>query len=368
MARPVVEWRFELVVSETMERLGELKQARQRSVQVIRNRPGGFGFTVPLRDKLFKDAEPIKTGIIAYRNDVPQYSGQIWTIDEGIGGGRCAVQGVGWFETLNHRILRSDIAYPRFTSPQIDITAGQIIFDDPVGVSTDANYYAGGLLTIANAQRDTWISEGTNTDKMRRVIAYKRGQGIGQAITAMTDVEAGFDFTIHPLTRQMDISNWDEYTDSTDRAVFGCNWGPNNMVDCTRQIDASTFVSRITAMGDYGGGLAQDLDAIAEYQLYEEMPQLGGVTDPNVLLGYAGGEILLRSRPRIIYTLLPKPFSRKIHTPEPFVDYNVGDKVIFSAIKDRIDVRGLEVRVFGLDIQIDEEGNERLGALQVTPG
>jgi hypothetical protein len=363
-----VRWRFHLAVSETMERIGPIQSATDRQVQIVQNRGGGASFTVPVTDPLFEGIEPLKHCIIASRNGVVKWSGPIWTMNETLPANRMPVTCVGWFELLNHRVLRRDVSYPRFTSPQIDITGGGIVFDGPFDDPASDTYYPGGLLTIANAQSPTHITAGPNTDTMRRVISYQRGQNIGAAITDLSDVEAGFDFGIDPLTRLMTIKNWDERVDRSDQVVFGYNWGPNNLNGFGRQLDASTLANRVTAMGTYGGGLAEDLDSQTEYGLFEEITSLSNVVDPNVLLGFAGGEVALRSRPRVIYQVQPFPWI-KGRIPQPFVDYDVGDLAKFSAHKGkRIRIENQKVRVFGMQVGITNEGNEKIGALQLTPG
>lgn len=363
-----VVWKFHLVESETMEIIGELDQARGRSVQLVHNRPGGASFQIPLEDDVFAVVEPVKHGIIVYRNDIPKWSGMIWTVNETLPGGRAGVNCVGWFETLNRRRLREDVSYPRYTNPSSIITGGQIVFNNPFGTVGADNHHPGGLLTIANAQRDTWITEGINSDQMKRIISYAKGQSIGEAITALSEVEAGFDFSINPLTRVMRIKNWDEYRDQSDVAAFGFNWGPNNLASVSRQLDSSTMVNRMVAMGKFGGALVEDTESQEEFQLFEEEAQLSDVVDPNVLLGYAGGEIVLRSRPRVIYTLAPFPWTEG-RTPQPFVDYDVGDKVQFTAhYPPRISIPAQGVRIFGMTVNITEEGNEKISELQVIPG
>lgn len=362
------KWSFHLIVSETMERLGELDQARGRSLQLIYNRSGNAAFTIPINDDLFAEAEPVKHGIAVYRNNVPIWSGMIWTNDDQLPQDRVGVTCVGWFETLNHRILRRDVSYPRFSTVPLKITGGGVVFLDPYSVETDDAYHPGGLLTIANAQHDTWISEGIDSDQMERIVSYTRGQSIGQAITDLSDTEAGFNFTIDPITRQMHIKNWSEYEDKTDSVVFGYNWGPNNLAALGRQTDASTMANRVTSFGKYGGGLAEDIPSQEEYQLFEEEVQLSDVVDPNVLLAYSGGEVLLRKTPRILYSPAPFPWVAG-RTPQPFVDYGLGDKVLFTAKKgERVNVIGQAVRVFGMNVTITEEGNEKLDALQIVPG
>jgi hypothetical protein len=165
----------------------------------------------------------------------------------------------------------------------------------------------------------------------------------------------------------MDIKAWDSRTDHSDTVVFGYNWGPNNIQALGRTLDASTMCNRDTALGDFGGGLAEDLVSQSNYQLFEELTTLSGVVDPNVLLAYAGGEVLLRSTPRVVYAVQPFPW-KKGQIPQPFVDFDSGDIVQFSAIKPpRIAINQQKVRVFGMQVNITDEGNEKLGQLALTP-
>lgn len=203
---------------------------------------------------------------------------------------------------------------------------------------------------------------------MPRNITYTRGQSIGAAITDLSDTEAGFDFTIDPITRVMNIKNWNEYADKTQTVDFGYSWGPNNMSNFNRQIDASTMCNRMTAYGKYGGGMAEDIPSQQEYQLFEEEAQLSEVVNPNVLLGYAGGEVVIRKEPRQVYSFQPYPWVDG-RTPQPFVDYGLGDKVVFSAKEaPRVQISKQAVRVFGINITITDDGNEKLDTLQVMPG
>lgn len=361
-----VRWKFFLCDSTTMELLGEIKQARGKNLQLALDKPGGCGFSVPLDYNLFRDVEEINHGIIAYRGDTPRYSGMIWNLNEDTENNSIAVQSVGWFETLNHRILRENVGYPPFSTGQIN--AGQIVFLAASGSVGTTSYHPGGLLTIANAQRDTWLVEGTNKDVMQRIISYQRGQNIGQAITQLSEIEAGFDFWVDPLTRVLDITNWNEVPDKTEDIVFGYNWGNKNIEKLGRQFDPSVMVNRVTALGKFGGGLAEDIESQQKYQLFEEMPQLSDVVDPNVLLGYAGGEVLLRNKPRVLYSFQPFPYSGSKKVPQPFDDYDIGDKISFTAVKPpRIDIRGQAVRIYGMNIDITDEGNEKVTALQISP-
>lgn len=364
--RRAVRWRFILVNSSNLEEIGEVKAARNRQVQLALDKPGGVQFEVPLDYGLFKNIEEIKHGIIAYRGKVAKHSGMIWNLDEDIDNNRLSVQSTGWFETLNHRILRENVGYPPFNTGMVN--AGQMVFMAASGSVGTSSYHPGGLLTIANAQQDTWIQEGTNKDKMQRILSYAKGQGIGAAISQLSEIEAGFDFWIDPLTRVMSITGWNEVPDKREQIVFGYNWGPHNIEKLGRQFDPSQMVNRMTTLGKFGGGFAEEKLAQEEFQLFEEMPQLNEVTDPNVLLAYAGGEVLLRARPRQIYSFTPFPYSGSKRVPQPLIDYGIGDKVMFTAIKPpRIAIQGQAVRVYGMTINITDEGNEKVSALQISP-
>lgn len=363
--RPVV-WKFILIDSNTMEELGEIKSARGKQLQLALDKPGGCNFNVPIDYQLFKDVEEINHGILAYRNKEPRYSGMIWNLDESIDGNSIAVQSVGWFETLNHRILRENVGYPPFNTGVVN--AGQIVFMPASGSVGTTGYHPGGLLTIASAQHPTWLVEGISSDVMQRIISYQKGQNIGQAIMQLSEIEAGFDFWVDPLTRALDLTSWDSVPDKTNSVVFGYNWGNKNIKQLGRQFDPSVMANRVTALGKYGGGFAEDIESQEKYQLFEEMTQLNDVVDPNVLLGYAGGEVLLRSRPRVLYSFTPMPFNGNRRVPEPFKDYDIGDMVSFTAVRPpRVDIRGQAVRVYGMNIDISDEGNEKVSALQISP-
>lgn len=359
-------WEFWLASSADLSPVAQITQARGRSIELALNKPGGVKFTVPMTYDLFEEVEAIKYAVVAYRNGIARHSGPIWNMSENATENRLNVATVGWYEILNRRILRQDVSYPRVGLDPFKITGGQIVFDDPVGTPGTTGYYPGGLLTIANAQQSTWIVEGANTDTMERAAAYTKGTTIGSIITALSESEAGFDWTIDPESREMNIKNWDDIRDRTSYGVFGHGVAPRNLANLSREFDTSAMVNRLTSMGKYGGGLAEDVAAQQEYQLFEEMAELSEVVDPNVLLGYSGGEVALRAKPRIITSITPFSTTSNGKTPQPFEDYDIGDKVVYSAVKGkRMVIEDQLARVFGLGLSINEEGNEKVTSFQV---
>ena len=283
----------------------------------------------------------------------------VWTIDENITTASMTVNAVGWFELLNHRILHDQKSY-------ITTVGGSIALD---------------LLNTTNAVAPTRIISDSSQvhDTQVRTRNYDRWSNIGAAITELSEIENGFDFVIDPITRtlsfypspSLSVSNpvspvWHDRTS----VVFASGWGPDNIQELQRQTDSSQMMNTIFVSGKnatYGPGT--DPASIAAYGAFEEQVSLSDVADANVLTAYGAEEITFRSTPRIIYSVTPFPrASAPGRVPDPLIDYGLGDQVYLTAVyPPRIQIYNQALRVFGLDIQIDDEGNERLGALQLSP-
>jgi hypothetical protein len=152
--------------------------------------------------------------------------------------------------------------------------------------------------------------------------------------------------------------------------VFGYGWGPDNVAQFQRQTDSSTLMNTIYVSGKNGTyGPGTDAASIAAYGAFEELANLSDVADPNVLTAYGAAEIEFLRQPKVIYSITPFPRgSAPDRVPDPLVDYGLGDQVYLTAkYPPRIQISNQAVRVFGMDITIDDEGNERLGALQLSP-
>lgn len=192
------------------------------------------------------------------------------------------------------------------------------------------------------------------------------------AINNFVDIENGIDFTINPLTRQMNTQPGSLQTVDTRKkpnVVFGYNWGPRNIQKFGREGDASVLRNRMLARGKYSTALQEDSASEDFYNIVmEEVASLTEVASKDTLLTYVAGEVALRGKPRKIYSILPFPWFEDSSVPEPFVDYNVGDQVaLFAKHGERIKVDNLPVRIFGINIDISDDGTERVSSLQVSP-
>jgi hypothetical protein len=353
-------WKFILADATTSPptALGELFGAHNKHLTLALNKSGSFSFDMSMRRRMAALIQPITTCIIAYKHAQPMWSGPVWTIDEKLPEGSMSVNAVGWFELLNNRILRDAVSY-----------------SNTVGGTIALN-----LLNIINGIGATRItSDATQVhDTQTRSRDYTRWQNLGAAITELSEIENGFDFMIDPLTRVM--SFWPSPTlggpnsptplwhDRTN-VVFGYRFGPDNVASFGRNTDASQTMNTIFVSGKnatYGPG--SDAASVAAFGIFEEQVALSDIADVNVLTAFGAAEVTLRRTPRVIYSVTPFPATSSKRAPDPLFDYGIGDQVYLTAYyPPRVSIQNQAVRVFGMDITIDDNGNETLGPLQVSP-
>jgi hypothetical protein len=256
------------------------------------------------------------------------------------------VSAVGWFEVLNKRVTIADVTYPAVTR------FGEIMHD---------------LLAIANADHDTWITQGTDTSTAEFTLSrtYQRFSNIGQEIIALSEIESGPDFTIDPLTREMDILDT-RMTDETN-AVFGYNFGPNNVSSVKRTTDSDAMANRVIAQGKFLNAVTDDTAAQDLYQLFTRVDSLSDVSDEEVLGAWVNAEVVLNRHPRVLITFTPSPvINAEDRYPNIFIDYQLGDKVYLTAKYGNIQITEQAIRVFGIGIGIDENGTEIISEVQAT--
>jgi hypothetical protein len=367
---PFADWRFLLcdtppvgaAEGTPLVPLGEITQARDKSVEVIKNASGSLGFTIPLSDRMAYEMRPVTRCVLATRNGIPIWSGPIATLEGSASENRIAVRCVGWFELLNFRELRVDKDY-----------TGQKPDTNPLRPWTDAEI-AFDLLGYANTvepEFPTWVSPGnTNGVFQPRGKKWSKGQKIAQAIAELSQIEAGFDWDIDPMTRRLNLSAWDAYTDRSDSVHFGFGWGPHNIQSLSWSIDGTKLVNHMHVFGNNGQyQFETDLTSKQTYGVFEESRNLPGANEPLILKAYAVEEVLIHANPLPIYNFLP--FAASAENPDLvptlFDDYWLGDKVRFSANHGALQVSGQAVRIFGATISIDNEGNERITSLQTSP-
>jgi hypothetical protein len=372
----------------------------------------------------FNWRESIRMRALGYPANVwdTVWSGPVMTIDEDISADRMTVNCVGWLQRLDKRKIRRDInfVYVPGANPPITATGvddADIIFsllaevngyqadgvtaqrgEYAAGVnsagfrgSTGNDWYAGYWPMGSKPNLPTWIKQGqklpnegvggaTPYAPAMRGKNYQAGQYVGPAISELLGVENGCDIEIDPITREMNI--YRRRMTIRPEVIFGFNWGPKNIQQLGRQRDGTAVVNYHLSTGASGSipKYKDDVDSQLEYGLLEEDAALSDVVDnvniasgnsprQSVLWTYSAAEIALRKSVPNVFSVTPFPYTRDGSVPEPFVDYKVGDRVQYTAIwKPRIEVKNQGVRVFGLNVNIDDLGNEKIGQLQFNPG
>lgn len=340
-----IDFRWILAQSSDLTPIGELHRASARQLTVGLNRAGNTSIRLPIDDNLAAAASVLTTCIIVYYRDKPVWSGPVWTIEDSLPDDHRTINAVGWFEILNHRYTRQKLAYD----------------------ASDAGLIAHELLRHANeAGFPIFIVPGSLVGSQVRKRSYDQLANIGQEIQALADVEAGYDWWIHPTDRTLNIAP-DSGLNLVDKVAFAYGMGTQNLAAFNRQIDGSSLKNRIFVTGKNGAPFTSHDDASRSlYGTMESVESLSDVQDAAILGAYGQAEVLFYSVPFQSFALTPMPHDGQGRVPRLFVDYNIGDRIKFTARRGPINIRDQAVRVFGATLQIDENGIERVSNLQVT--
>lgn len=411
-----MRWRFQLVNSKDMSRIGVLKQAKGRSVNVMVGKHGEAGFTYPLDGEYAANIIPYQTGILAERFNWrmtearrqaglygqiwdPIWSGYVLPIAEDLTASRMTVSCIGWTGRLAKRLIRNrnmfwnnvddgaiirDIlqhlnGLPAFGDPSyvVEHSAGvqSKLYVSPPGdgytiwwplgasPNTPTCLKWGGLLPD-----DGFGGSASYVPALRnfKVEQYNYGWPY---IENLMNIENGCDIHVDPVQRTLSVHR--RYRRVKDEIVIGFAGLPRNAAAFSRQNDADKIVNYFLAQGEaiVTPQFAHDLTSQTTIGPIEEVQQLGGVTDIGVLLAYAGAEILVRGNGVVTYGVTPFAYTPTNGVPEPFVEYREGDQIRVSAkAGKRPPVDRQAVRVFGLNVSIDDDtGNEKLQQLQLSP-
>jgi len=207
---------------------------------------------------------------------------------------------------------------------------------------------------------------GTSVTPAQKNFKIEQDQSFGEAITSLTAQENGPDIDVHPISRKLNV--YAKKGDNKTDVYFGFGWGPDNLRAFSKNTQTSEIANNLIGRSNGISPVlvATDGESLSEYGLFEGILNLNQNAASSDTLGYyTAAEYIFKSRPFISYSVTPYPYTINSSVPEPFVDYNIGDQVQFRAIKEpRIDESGA-FRIFGMNVSIDEEGNENIGELQI---
>lgn len=357
-----IDWPSQFI-DEPLITTGILNNAQNRTFQLAANRAGSAQFTLRTSDDMaaeildgvdFGDVRgTVRHCLRIRRNKVDLWSGPIWGIQGDLDAGTLTVSCVGWLETLQHRLLWTPNDY---SNNGLGLPPDTIAFD------------VLGKLVLQDMNHPPYVIPGnvmgnrvTGSFAQNRLEVYNRGQNVGQALQDLSDIEDGYDYEVNPLTRRLNLMDSSIFTTRRD-IKLGYNWGPSNLKNVQWQEDASKTCNFMSVQSQQGGApiTVDDSVSIDQYGLFEESNTITANTA--ILVPYGLAEIAIRSRPLVIYSLIPQPFG-----PRLFDDFQIRDEVFFTARKDHFQVNNQGIRVFGATVQIDDNGNETISELQTAP-
>lgn len=344
-------WEFFVGDSATMERVGALRNAHDRSLEVDLNKSGSASGWSPMTDPIVPFVYPWSTCLIVNYNSPERESFTFWSgpfnsRSTDMAGNKVSFTAVGWFERLMHLNLQ-------------DVT---LAFNDYAG-----NIVAALLEKARELDPRVPITLGVCELTELRRITYSLDQSIGQAIIDLSNLEDGFDWYVDPVDRTLNI------VARRGLVLPSCRWtfiadgrGENsNLANCVESVDGSTLANDVRARGAGSSGLEDDAASQATYGVFMESVSLSDVVDVTILEAYAGAEVAYRAQPRTTYTLTPKP-STNTRVPRLFRDFDVGDTTFLTARREFIVVNNLPTRVFGVSLGISDVGTETITNLQIT--
>lgn len=347
-------YRIELVSSADMIGIVDLKSAVGRRFNPVYNKPGSLSVQLPISSYEAQYAALWSTAAVVYRNGVAIWSGPCTNIVDSAAAGTTDLTFVGWMSELDRRYVRqSEVA--------------SLIFSGVVGGSIVST-----LLSTVNAQQDstatvrpTHLSMGSFTDTQVRTRSYKAGDNYGQIIRELIEIENGLDVFVDPLTRKVSTRAPTAYADNV-KAKFGFGAEPGNLRDVVATADGASIANRETVMTSTGATYSVDDPAAitAASVMLEKVTSLSDVGDPVIAQAYAAAELEYERYGVVTYALSPKAYGEM---PRPWDDFELGDKIYFSANRGRLKVTEQAVRVFSMTIAIDDNGNEIISELGVSP-
>jgi hypothetical protein len=341
------EWNFYLADSETMTDIADITQLSSgRRMSFGLNKPGSLNLKMKAYEEISDELVPVSRYVRAERNGTTVWSGPIWQINDELPADDTNVSCVGWFELLNRR----------FTSERLVYT------------SQNAGTIAHSLLSHTNslnAYSNTGITAGANTSSQTRTITYERNTPIGSSIDELSQVENGFDYYVDPVTRTLEITQKRQTV--RDDVAFGFNTGADNVLAVSRSIDASQMQNRVLAIGKYSSYVADDTGSQDTYGVFQSVSSLTDVSNDTILQAFASAELTVNRYPRQLWTFTPAPLSaNSMSSFVPFDHFDIGDVVKLSVDRGRVQCADQSVRVFAFDIEVDDDGNEKIGQLQTT--
>jgi hypothetical protein len=396
---PSVRHRWWLCDAQSMDQIAELTTAHQRQLVLQLNSWGTATFWLHPLDPVTAYLDEHAVALRCDRNGVTVWSGPIYQINDNAdnqGNNQCSVTAMGWLQVLNQRDMHCGAEFASMLALWEAETGGSYTslgIDTAIQLAYSATQFGSGqndaaimldLLERANIDSPTLIVPGSvYGSPPERNLTIQRLANVGQQMQTLVNVEDGSDVYVDPVTREMNLYGMNASPSPTIQNGMGVDRGegclftfPGNCIVANRTGDGTKTANRINVQGQYGYAVSNQLPSQLTEGLFEDVASLSNVVDPNILAAYANAEALVRQYPWTIITMTPRGLGPDDDefpgVPRPFEDYFLGD-ITYGVIDygPRFQVgtgpSGPQpLRVFGLTLNVDDGGLEKVSAIQTT--
>lgn len=368
---PEISWDF-VVCDLNGTTISEVSPiATQKQLRYRLNRPAECSFTVPSDDArvstVHTDGDPFLSCsnrvLKGYRSvagtKTLQFAGIVMQVTDEGDADRAQTSCTAFdpSQLLYHRLVRT-VTGTVDTAPFTTIAGGTIaknLIDRTVTYEGSVPINTGGSVAATTAQ----------------TVTFEQGTTVGQALESLTDTDT-MDVVFTPLDGSAGLfvtfSIVAARGSAKPDAVFGYGAGNYSVSQITRILDGTEMANDVSlAYGQrpdagtvWPTSRVSDATNITKYGWYESWETIDVAVTNSTLVGVlAAAELSLRKKPKEYLNITPFPEKG----PQPFTDYFLGDTIqIWTAATFRQAVTASQ-RVYGITIDIDESGFERVGQI-----
>jgi len=140
------------------------------------NAAGSCTVGVPLDAANPATLQPVLSGLVVTRDDVPMWGGLLWTASADLAAGVLTLNAAGWHSYYGARYLNAPTGY-KGTKDQAQLLRDWYAYANTNGgIGTDTS----GLVNTGRSRSRTW--------------AFSESKNIGEAVDELADEDGGFDF------------------------------------------------------------------------------------------------------------------------------------------------------------------------------
>jgi hypothetical protein len=234
----------------------------------------------------------------------------------------------------------------------------------------DAGVIAYNVLSLVNADAATGIIAGTANACVTQTVTYTYKRAL-DALSELGASAGSYEWLLRYVdgaagaipTVYLDLPTA-AGTDRRTSVFLEYGTGKLNVKTIVRSRSIDQLATDMWVLGG-GSGVnshSYDTTARATYGLHEDVLSVGDITTQSLLDALAAAHVAVRKQPRTVWSLTP--FVKT--APKYGVDYHLGDTVTTRATVAGTNVLNGVCRLWGVQLDIDDLGNEQ-ATLQLTP-